>query len=322
MQSISTMSATYAQAAEEKYNMDLYPLISKMCWHSGNRLVAKPTKPFPICKTFDDLCSFGAEHVMDSVNYPNMRTQLELHFTHINDGEPPSETDANLYMKTLYEMVGPFAWIQPIICAYNRLKWFTQMSQPGCFYETTQYKTHWHFMYDRQNDESKLVDAEYLIGQRARIGGYMKKDRALLLHKWLGDRYPNLISTVSSINIEVSPEYEDCSLSFKNRIPMLEECQYNRSVHDKYQNVQLTNENYKTYMLELKHVSITCFSRGMRCDVTNDMLCRDYTGLKHEHLDSNACENIAYFDVMAKNWNDNSEIWTVLLDLLVKTAHI
>jgi hypothetical protein len=106
-------------------------------------------------KTFEELCNQGARYVSDeSSDHPNW----------IKTGKG---------CKTLYELTGDKAWIAPLIQKYNKLGFYTVISQPGDVHEAKIFKSHTDFM--NYASEKWQLRAEFFKQLRKEVNDELEK---------------------------------------------------------------------------------------------------------------------------------------------------
>ena len=154
-----------------------------------------------------------------------------------------------------------------------------------------------------------VKDNVYHWGQRARAGGYLNKDRALLIHKEIRLHYPQLISTISCETVVIPHHLKYATITFKNGNPMYAEARHNESLekNDKLDEEEILKQQYG--------IHVTPYSDGNASKNSHRWLLEDYPTLNR-----NAFNNTVYIDVMSKEWNDNSVLWTALLQ--IGRAHV
>lgn len=273
-------------------------------------------------KTFKELCHYGAKLVSDEAKFDKEWLDT-MQFLKSYDGWLSQG-------KYLYEMVGDKRWIARLILKYNKLGFYTIISQPGIMRNDRVYKSHWHSMIYKYNKKRKypgdeyqkdiiLKDAKYMLGQRACISGYMMNDMAQKVYAELKDN-ENLIVRISSKEEPLAEEYEIMTITFKDGRPMFDE----------------VKESYK--LLEKLNLGNKCFNYNEKNfkkipDISKTYFC--YRGyhpnvFSYDHreelpkFDPNLFENnvIVKFSIMDKRWNDNSTLWTELMNTIKKHTNM
>lgn len=179
----------------------------------------------------------------------------------------------------LYEVSEQLA---KVIISFNRLGFLTHTSQPGNEYNTIVYKSEWHRHHD-SCPENILCTG--IRKQRAYIRGYMKKELSEYVFNALKDD-PYLFMRTSDHNREVPFNIKFGSVIFINDMPVL--TQDNDTEESK--NVPDASWSYNLSLPLRRHFTM------MYPDVHDD--------------------NIVEVDIIDERWNDNTYLWTKVLDLL------
>mgnify|MGYP007128297437 CR=1 FL=1 len=117
-------------------------------------------------KTFDKLCELGCEFIQD---------KIKSHPFLIID-----ESKSNLY-----ELDNEYKWIKEYLLEYNKLGYFTVMSQPGIDKSTQIYQNCLDYKQSFSNPNILPLNGIYGILQRAEIQGFMENHKALKLYELL-----------------------------------------------------------------------------------------------------------------------------------------
>lgn len=132
-------------------------------------------------KSFDELCAIGCKFIKGEIKtHPFLIT--------INSQD------------NLYELTGEYEWIKKYLFQYNKLGFYTIMSQPGTTKPTDIYANYYEYKKsfstrDKQiynNVNSNKLAGTYGIKQRAEVEGFMRYSNALELYSMLKND-PNVI---------------------------------------------------------------------------------------------------------------------------------
>ena len=272
-------------------------------------------------KTFRELCHYGAKLVSDETNF-GKEWLYTMKFLQSYDGYLSQG-------KFLYEMVGDKRWIARLILKYNKLGFYTVISQPGIMRNDRVYKSHWHGMVYKYNKKRKypsdeyqkdiiLKDAKYMLGQRAFVSGYMMNDMAQKIYYELKDN-EDLIVRLSSKEEPLAEEYEIITITFKDGRPMFEEVKESEKLLKK---LKLDNKcfDYDENFKKLPDISETYFPyRGYHPNVFSFDFRKELPKFDQKLFEDNA---IVRFSVMDKRWNDNSTLWTELMKAINKFTNM
>lgn len=236
----------------------------------------------------------------------------------------------------LYELKGDKEWIAQVIHLYNKLGFVTCISQPGKLEpdpENPVCKSHWHYMMMkcsmyhphrpgkvcRKRKNADTIMEKYLIktndyheiGQRASVSGYMMRDMAEKLYEKLRTNQ-NLIVRISCIEERVPEELTCMTITFKNGEPMFKDL---KDCDEKAKKLGLDklfdeDENFK----KIPDIFSTHFSEGCYSPNGFSYSFKD----KLPNLDKDLFKDnvVVKFQIMDKRWNDNSLLWTELLDAI------
>ena len=280
-------------------------------------------------RTFEELCEHGAKFVIDETpDHPLWRSTRK--------GK-----------KALYEMVGNKEWITQIIYQYNKLGFFTVMSQPGDVNETQLYQSHWHAMEysifrtvtKRRAPYIYKTDAKYTYVQKAWISGYMMRDLAEKVYAELKNN--EYLDVQISCKDEPVTDYSTLTATFRNGEPMCicKQAEENDRIKKEFGLCKLFDhdENFK----KMHNIRGGCGA----CDgLIKGEVCRGEGGVcyylededdcvksspnefaytyrdKLQNLDPKLFENnvVVRVTIFEKRWNDNSLLWTELLKVMKK----
>ncbi len=246
--------------------------------------------------SFDELCKIGCEFILD---------KIKQHPFLIID-----QTRDNLY-----ELIGPYKWIKDYLYQYNKMGFYTVMSQPGADYPIKIYPNYLEYKksFDSSNNNINIkpLDGIYGVKQRAEVEGFMKLDKALKLFELLKDE-PDIKIGLSLL---VSPDKYLNNLN-QNSIDKYTTISYQieKNNHERFmelevetnkiirKNLQGVNRNYK--LEQLKHV------------VKRYFVVRNYLIKKHiPNLKDNDIIGISIMDLV---WNRNDYLWEKIFICLKK----
>lgn len=189
----------------------------------------------------------------------------------------------------LYELGGDLKWIKTIIHQYNKLKFLTWTSQPGSAIQTEIYET----CYDRKYKiQSKTLKCTRL--QRAFIRGYMHKSVADKLYKLL-ENHQFIFMKTTTHNRKFEGDVEFGSMSFLSGVPI-------------YRKDSEADYNYSDEELKKYPDANESFRLGVTLHRPFPKLFKDYNFMEGTQIDE-----VEIFDI---RWNDNSLLWTEILQLL------
>ena len=232
--------------------------------------------------SFDELCETGCDFILD---------KIKQHPFLIID-----QTRDNLY-----ELVGPYKWIKDYLYQYNKMGFYTVMSQPGADYPIKIYQNYLEYKKSFDNNIMPL-NGFYGVKQRAEVEGFMKLDKALKLFELLKDE-PDiqiglslLISPdkyLNNFNEKSIDKYATISYQIdeNNELRFMElEVESNKIIR---KNLQGVNRNYK--LEQLKHV------------VKRYFVVRNY--LIKKHIPNLKDNDIVGISIMDLEWNRNDYLW-------------
>ncbi len=227
--------------------------------------------------TFENLCEIGCKFIKNEI-----RTHPFLQIDYTKDN--------------LYELDEKTEWIRNYLYEYNKIGFYTVISQPGCDYLITLYPTYLDYK-NSYNFNIKPLDGIYGVKQRAEVEGFMKKHIALKLYSILSND-PKIIIKISfdknnSIHDDESlNKYMTLSYQIeKNDIRFMEkESEFNESI--RLQNKKI-NRNDK--LQKMKHVVRKYFS------------VRNYPLKKH--IPNLIDNDIVGVSIMDLTWNQNDYLW-------------
>lgn len=201
--------------------------------------------------------------------------------------------DLSEISETLYEGDDDF---KNIIIEYNRLMYFTRVSQPGHISPAYPKKSLYHSIHNIE----KYLPGNYTRQQRAHVGGYMKVEMARYIHSQLKDDEKLILSTGIFDNVSQNISINMASVIFdENNIPLLYDIdEYDiqkddlRLIPDADATMRI-NTPYKTFEWWWKHTG--CIS--------------------YPNFQINGSQ-IIKFDITAVEWNDNTYLWGIVLKVL------
>lgn len=192
----------------------------------------------------------------------------------------------------MYELTDDKFWIRNIIYQYNKNGFFTTISQPGDDGKCTMFKSIGSRIENNINDVKK---GNFGIQQRAMISGFMKRTNCMKVYDKL--KKDDRIVIYSEINNEnLLEEYTYCSISYEQ----INETN-KRIMYDEYKKT----ESWNDYMSKYDFDDVHCTTFGLWPFSDFSHLIKD---TEHEDIVS-----IAFMD---KIWNDNTYLWTTLLDTI------
>lgn len=243
-------------------------------------------------KTFKDLCYYKSLYTNDLVRkYPGCRE--------LKEGE-----------KGLNYFTGEdkYLWIEKIIHSYNSLGFCVGGPQPGSLKEINVYTSHYDYMTKSDN----FLQGNYKLGQRAMINGFMLESHAIKIYNIMKQN-PNYIVSLSCYDNDIPEEFNCCSLTFKDDIPMYaelkEQDKFLSSDHCMKDNCDF-DELYK----KIPNIHFRGFGNITKIDNLFRMLNYEYL----PNLDSSLFENnvIVLISIMDKRWNYNDDLWIDLYKCL------
>lgn len=235
------------------------------------RLMIESWIDFEGCKTFEEICELGAKFVNDEID---ISLGWEKHY------EKPN----------LYELIGEDSWIRPIIHQYNKLGFYTTISQPGGEGPFKPYKS----FYDQIHKTGEMLNDgnTYCIKQRAAISGFLNYKTAMEIYNALKDD-PYLVIARSDTN-GYNDEYRFMTSSFKNdneyRI-------FPKEIADLNQAPAGTETHFGIHPFELHHKKYL-------------------KNLNQDYYDSKSSKYIIGIAIMDKRWSKNDYLWNRVLELL------
>lgn len=204
------------------------------------------------------------------------------------DGLCDITADNVLKPDVLYELGGDLEWIKLIIYKYNKLKFLTWTSQPGSSGDSKIYKTCYDRKYKLNNNTLNCIRL-----QRAFIRGYMYRSVSNKLYELL-ENHEYIFMKTTTHNRTFNGDVEFGSMSFirdsdGNYIPVYKtdnDGNYNYSDNEELKTFPDANESFRLGVL--LHRPIQEFDDSV--------------------------DEVEIFDT---RWNDNSTLWTTILDLLI-----
>lgn len=190
----------------------------------------------------------------------------------------------------LYELNNKrWSWIADIIVDYNRLGFYTFVSQPGKSYCDDMYKSAYHRL--KAPTPDNILQA-CVRKQRAYIRGYMDHDMAEFVYRQL-QHDPFIFVRTSYHNRPFDDHVKFGSVNFYNDQPVLME------------------EIDWDCIEETKNHPDADWSFNLRL-----LLRRPFTmmlGEQYPHIDATQIVEIEFID---RRWNDNDYFWSKVLDVI------
>lgn len=256
---------------------------------------------YSLIKTFSELCEIGCEFVSSNI---------KSHPFLIVD-----ESKTNLY-----ELVGDLEWIQDYIYKFNKLGFYTVMSQPGSDYPTQIYPTRFDykksFSYSNSNPNSNSnIKKTFRVAQRAEVQGFMKWNDALKLYNQLNSNQ-NLIVGIStkSNEIIITSNYNELPIN-KYATLSYELVNPNPNQNQTQQRFMEEEDNY--------NIGISTKTHGINRDKKLSMmkhLIRRYFQVRNyplkKHIPNLIDEDVVGVSIMELKWNSNEHLWIKVLDVL------
>ena len=194
-----------------------------------------------------------------------------------------------IYKVELYELRGESEWIKEILYQLNKLGFLTITSQPGSENPTCMYKSLFHLK--NRNTDGMIMsdDSNYRVvrKQRAYIRGYMKSEMAdFIVNKLANDKYLFVRSNNNNNKI-LDDDIKLGSVIFVNDVPVVNE-------FPDETDPKLVPDSGGSFNFNLPlRRPITVFYPNI------------------QDIDS-----ISEFDILDRRWNDNSHLWTCLLETI------
>lgn len=245
-------------------------------------------------KTFDELCVIGCEFIKGNV----------IHHPFL----PFNKSRDNLY-----ELVGEYSWIREYLLEFNKLGFYTIMSQPGNSKSINIYSNYYEYKksYIIKDTKTKInltkLDGGFGIMQRAEVEGFMKYAKAIQLYSMLKDD-PNIIilmSTNKENNISNSLD-KYTTLSYEithDNIRFMEmEAEYNETIKLKYKNYKRDDR------LKLMHHVIRRYFEINKFEIK-------------KHIPNILDTDIVGISIMDRIWNRNDYLWDKILICLKKISN-
>lgn len=217
-------------------------------------------------KNFNDLCYYGSLYTNDIVK------------KFLGWGSTSG--------KSLYELQGKYEWIGKIVHSYNLLGFCTQLSQPGVLVDCSKFE--------------EYKDGNYKHGQRARIRGFMLKDKALKIYEYM-KKNKNYVMSLSCKYNNIPFDCTVSSIIFKDDEP--EKCKMK------------CNKRKRNDKSIPKHSEIVSyFGQSKKLPTAFSLFTKNYLiNMESKYFEDDV---IVVFDIMDKRWNYNDELWTDLLKCL------
>jgi hypothetical protein len=184
----------------------------------------------------------------------------------------------------LYELTF-LKWIFDIIIEYNRLGFFTFTSQPGKIHNNIMYKSEYHRHKERTKDN---ILCSVVRKQRAYIRGYMISSMADFVFDKLKDD-PYLFVRTSTHNIPFNHKIKFGSVNFINDEPV-------------------SSEDVDVDIIEdCRNIPDANWSFNLKLSLRRPF---------NELYPNMTISNIDEFEIIDIRWNENSYLWTKLLDII------
>lgn len=232
-------------------------------------------------KTFEELCDIGCKFILN---------EIKTHPFLIID-----ETKDNLY-----ELTKQNEWIRDYLYKFNKLGFYTVMSQPGLDKSTIIYPTYLDYKNSFiENNKSKPLDGTFGIKQRAEVEGFMRLEQGLKLYNALKDE-PEIIIGISILHDKNNLIIESKSI-------------------DKYTTLSYQIENFKERFMvseaetnevirfEFKGIERDKKLRMMKHVVRRYFVVRNYP--LNKHIPNLIDNDIIGISIMDKVWNRNDYLW-------------
>ena len=189
----------------------------------------------------------------------------------------------------LYEL-GNSEWIKQIIVEYNKLGFLTYTSQPGRVNNNVVFKSEYHRR--REATKENIIRYNAVRKQRAYIRGYMNIKMADFIFNKL-EYDPYLFVRTTNHNRPTNFEIKFGSVNFWKDEPVLkEEIVWHKIEETK--NIPDADWSFNFSLLLRRPLS--------------EMLEKE-----HQNID---CTDIVEFEIVDTRWNENSYLWTTLLETL------
>lgn len=240
--------------------------------------------------SFDKLCETGCDFIMD---------KIKIHpFLKID------QTKSNLY-----ELDETNKWIRDYLYQYNKLGFYTVMSQPGLDYPVKLYSSYLDYKKSHLEQNIKYTDGKFGIKQRAEVEGFMKLSKAKILLNHLGsdNRLRIGISNLESREIfyagesisALDPLDEYATLSYRvnsdsNIVFMNKEDKINESIRFKYKNSP----------------------RDLKLSLMNHIIRRYFVVRTYplkKHIPNLKDDDIVGVSIMDLVWDSNDYLWDKVL---------
>lgn len=251
-------------------------------------------------KTFDELCKIGCDFIIG---------KTKSHPFLIIDQDKDN----------LYELVDSNTWIRDYLFEYNKLGFYTVMSQPGLDKPTKIYSSYLDYKKSFNDYTIKSLEGNFGIKQRAEVEGFMKLSDAMNLYQIIKDD-PRIVigigfgSTIgsgstngSNISVSINRKLKSiekyATLSYKTvldqDILMELESDYNEIIRSKSNNIL---RNIK--LQNMKHVTRRYF------------VTRTYP--LYKHIPNLLDKDIVGVSLMDLEWNSNNYLWEKIYSSLKK----
>jgi hypothetical protein len=256
--------------------------------------------------TFEELCMIGCKFILNEIK------------TH-----PFLTIDQN--RDNLYEMVGECSWIKDYLYKFNKLGFYTVMSQPGLTRTAKIYSTYLDYKKSFGDNGNKSVnqrDGTFGIKQRAEVEGFMKISQAIKLYEILKN------DTRIRIGIGIGIGIKSSNLEKDNILLNGDKNSINKNSIDKYATLSFEAETNKIRFMEMEvetNKVIRTKFKGMDRDlklshlyhvVKRYFVVRTYP-LK-SHIPNLTDTDIVGVSIMDLEWNCNNYLWNKIYQSLLE----
>ena len=239
--------------------------------------------------TFEELCETGCKFILNEI-----KTHPFLIIKQNQDN--------------LYELVGEHTWIRDYLYQYNKMGFYTVMSQPGLSNHIDIYPTHLDYKNSFANKQVVKRKGKFGILQRAEVEGFMKLSQAIKLYESLKNE-PRIKIGLSNLQFNNSQEHDIKSidkyatLSYEikqnNEIRFMEmEAEFNENVRNKLEGVNRDVKLSNLYHVVKRYYTVRTYS------------------LK-SHVPNLVDSDIVGVSIMDLEWKSNDFLWKkIYLSLL------
>lgn len=248
-------------------------------------------------KNFDELCIVGCEFIKGNITqHPFL---------------PNNKSDDNLY-----ELVGQYNWIREYLLEFNKLGFYTIMSQPGNSKAIDIYSNYYEYKksflandtninLNSNSNTNKLV-GNYGIMQRAEIEGFMKYSKAMKLYSMLKNEQDIIILiSGNKSNIALNSLDKYATLSYE-------------STNDNIRFMEIESEANESIKVKVKHKNL---KRDDKLKLMFHVVERYFEINKYnikKHIPNMINFDIVGISIMDRIWNRNDYLWEKILFCLKK----